>query len=287
MTQPPEEHGGQQGWGPSGSGYGQTPSYGQQGQGQPGQGPYQGAGQGGPQQGYGQGSYGQGPYGQGPYGQGAGQPGGYGHGPYGQPGPYGAGSQYNGGQYNLGQMPLGTRDPDDMSLPLYGATFTQAIRRFFKGYVKFTGRASRSEFWFAFLFQSLVNLVVLVPFAIAMIVFFTTATYASSDYSSPNTYNSYDSYGTSSDIVGYSAGALGFLVTMGILMTLVNLALILPYIALCWRRLHDSNMAGPFFFLTLIPFLYVGTILTIVFMVRQSDPAGQRYDVPPEQRPAV
>ena len=36
--------------------------------------------------------------------------------------------------------------------PLPDCTFGQAIARFFKKYVQFKGAASRSEFWWAFLF---------------------------------------------------------------------------------------------------------------------------------------
>jgi hypothetical protein len=36
--------------------------------------------------------------------------------------------------------------PSPMSLPLYGATFGQALSRFFRSYARFSGRASRSEY---------------------------------------------------------------------------------------------------------------------------------------------
>ena len=44
---------------------------------------------------------------------------------------------------NSGQVPL--------EAPLRGATFGQAFARFFKKYVIFHGRASRSEYWWWFL----------------------------------------------------------------------------------------------------------------------------------------
>lgn len=43
--------------------------------------------------------------------------------------------------------PLGATDPRDLTLPLYGATFGQAVTRFFRSYARFSGRASRSEYW--------------------------------------------------------------------------------------------------------------------------------------------
>ena len=45
--------------------------------------------------------------------------------------------------------PLGTVVP--LWAPLYGATMGQAWNRFWRKYADFSGRASRSEFWFAYL----------------------------------------------------------------------------------------------------------------------------------------
>lgn len=41
--------------------------------------------------------------------------------------------------------------------------FGQAITLFFKNYANFTGRASKSEYWWAFLFQSLAAMIVYIP----------------------------------------------------------------------------------------------------------------------------
>ena len=45
-----------------------------------------------------------------------------------------------------------TSDALILSRPLYGANFGQAVGRFFRKYATFTGRASRSEFWWVRLF---------------------------------------------------------------------------------------------------------------------------------------
>ena len=39
--------------------------------------------------------------------------------------------------------------PAPLDLPQYGATFGQAIARFWGKYTTFSGRASRSEYWWA------------------------------------------------------------------------------------------------------------------------------------------
>ena len=61
--------------------------------------------------------------------------------------------------------PLGPRaatDPHDLTLPLYGAPFGPALSRFFRSYVRFSGRASRSEFWWPVLAWNLVLLLLAV-----------------------------------------------------------------------------------------------------------------------------
>ena len=53
-----------------------------------------------------------------------------------------------------------------LSQPLYGATLGQAVKRYFTKYATTSGRASRSEYWWATLAVGLVNLV----FAILLVV---------------------------------------------------------------------------------------------------------------------
>lgn len=50
--------------------------------------------------------------------------------------------------------------PSDPAVaPLRGATFTQAVQRFFTRYALFRGRASRSEFWWWFLANVIIDAV--------------------------------------------------------------------------------------------------------------------------------
>ena len=92
-------------------------------------------------------SYGTGPApygGQAPYSD---QPAYGGQAPYpGGPAPYGAPNQF-------GAMSLA---PDVAPLP--GASFGEAVKRFFQRYAQFRGYASRSEFWWVALFNGLVGL---------------------------------------------------------------------------------------------------------------------------------
>ena len=165
------------------------------------------------------------------------------------------GQGYGGPGY--GGAPRGATSPDDLSLPLYGATFGQAIKRFFRNYVKFSGRASRSEFWFAYLF------LILAP-VIPMILGFAGSAIAGISASG-------DSYNSTPP-----GGATALMAIAGILLAVVFLATIIPFISVGWRRLHDANFPGPMFFLWLIP--GVGPIIVLILMVMEPKPEGQRFD---------
>ncbi|MGO1290732.1 MULTISPECIES: DUF805 domain-containing protein [Brevibacterium] len=173
-----------------------------------------------------------------------------------------AGQGY-GGQ-GFGGAPRGAASPDDLSLPLYGASFGQAVKRFFKNYVNFKGRASRSEYWFAALF---VFLLLLIPGILSGIGAAQTLSAAA---------GSIDPATGQMNSVAAGGGSVLSMIG-GTLSTLIGLALFIPQLAISWRRLHDANLAGPFWFLGLIPF--VGGIILIVLMVLPSKPEGQRFDV--------
>ena len=59
--------------------------------------------------------------------------------------------------------------PPSLDLPHYGIGFVDAVKRGFKKYATFTGRASRSEYWWWTLFTFVIYLVLgLVTFAVGM-----------------------------------------------------------------------------------------------------------------------
>lgn len=138
-----------------------------------------------------------------------------------------------------------------LSAPLYGATLGQAVTRFFKKYATFSGRASRSEFWWFFLVNFVVGGVLYgIALAAGAIGF------------------SVDANGQLQQATGPFIAALPYILWV--------LATIVPWLALAWRRLHDTNKSGAFYFLGLIPF--VGGIIVLIFFLLPSDPAGARFD---------
>lgn len=190
------------------------------------------------------------------------------------PAPQYAAPQYAAPQYPTGSglpgpgEPFdGAASPEDLTRPLYGATFGQAIRRFFKNYAKFSGRASRSEYWWLTLFLVLVMLVPWILYIIGAVMVGVT-----------NSLDAAGGYGTEIDATGPGAAAgLGLIAIGGILLLVIALGTLVPSLALTWRRLHDANLPGPLFFLGLIP--SVGTIVLIVLAILSPKPEGRRYDV--------
>jgi uncharacterized membrane protein YhaH (DUF805 family) len=191
------------------------------------------------QQQYVQQQYGQQPYGQPQYDQPQ----------YGQP-QYGQ-RQY--GQPQYGQQPYGQQQPWSGSTgtpaiwePLYGASFGEAVARFFRKYRVYTGRASASEFWFAVLFHTLVSLVLYIALSVA---------------------------GTMAESTGGASAALLF----AALMLIWVLGTLLPLLGLYARRLQDANLNRNFLLLLFVPF---GNLAVLVMVCMASNPLGERFDKP-------
>ncbi|MFZ7087249.1 DUF805 domain-containing protein [Curtobacterium sp. RRHDQ10] len=143
--------------------------------------------------------------------------------------------------------------------PWYGISFPRAFTRFWKKYAAFSGRASRSEYWW----WSLWNVIVVA--VLSTIVGVIAA--ATGDYS---THAAATSTGASAGVETQSPA--------GIILVVWYLAVLIPTIAIQVRRLHDVNLRGWWVLLALIPFL--GGIAVLVMTILPSNPEGQRFDRP-------
>lgn len=131
--------------------------------------------------------------------------------------------------------------PQQTGHPRPSVSFPTAIKLFFKNYAVFNGRASRSEFWWVFLLNVLVETIL-------------------------ETINSRLG-GTPSDPTTI------YMVVSGVW----EVATIVPKIALSVRRIHDTNRSGFHYFWVLLPF--IGWIVLLVFYCQSSHPdAWRRYD---------
>lgn len=120
-------------------------------------------------------------------------------------------------------------------------TFANAVRSALTQYATFSGRARRSEYWFFVLFNVLVSIVAAIL----------------------------------DTVVGSNLGA-----GTGIFSLVVTLGLLVPGLAVSWRRLHDTDRSGGWFFISLIPI--VGPILLIVWQAQDSTPGANKYGPSPK-----
>jgi uncharacterized membrane protein YhaH (DUF805 family) len=138
-----------------------------------------------------------------------------------------------------------------LDAPRYGASFGEAVSRGFRKYATFSGRASRSEYWWWMLMHAMV---VTVLYIVLIAGGFIGATVDADGETMPGPM--------------FGVGAVLFLIW--------ELGTIVPILALCWRRLHDTNHSGAFYFLAFVPI--VGGIIYLVFTLLPADPAGARFD---------
>jgi uncharacterized membrane protein YhaH (DUF805 family) len=158
------------------------------------------------------------------------------------------------------QVPGVSASAPPLWAPYYGAPFGEAVRRVFKKYAAFSGRAGRAEYWW----WALVGVVVAVVLNVVIAAGMETST---------------DSYAGNA----YSAPTPGPLSAVGyVLLAVWGLGVVVPSLALTVRRLHDVNLSGWTILLGLVPFL--GGLAVLVFTLLPPNPAGQRFDQP---RPAA
>ncbi len=144
-----------------------------------------------------------------------------------------------------------TSDALILSRPLYGANFGQAVGRFFRKNATFTGRASRSEFWWVRLFLVVLSVVVALPASLIV------------GLTSERRFNGTLVYSP----VGIAATVVAILIAV---------ALLIPEVALTVRRLHDANYSGWYYLLGLVP--SVGGIIILILTLSSSRPEGVRFD---------
>ena len=115
-----------------------------------------------------------------------------------------------------------------------------------KKYAVFNGRARRKEYWYFFLFNIIISIVLAV--------------------------------------IDGVTGSLSPEAGMGLLGTIYTLAVLVPGIAVSVRRLHDTERSGWWLLIALIPL--IGAIVLLVFMVQDSKPGQNQYGANPKDATA-
>ena len=123
--------------------------------------------------------------------------------------------------------------------------FTSAIKSGLSNYFKFSGRASRSEYWYFYLFYVIV----------------------------------YVAAGFIDGFLGiYLIQPTELSAGTGLLAGLAPLGLFIPILALTWRRLHDLDKSGALFF---IGFTCIGLIPLLIWHVTKGTDGPNRFGPDP------
>lgn len=127
----------------------------------------------------------------------------------------------------------------------------ESVRTCFGKYADFQGRASRSEFWWFFLFTALVSLALSLPLYVLMVIVAVA--------------------GNSSTGAGVAAVIT---IIWSIIVTVVAIGLLIPLLAAGARRLHDYGQSAWFLLLYFVP---CGNIVLIVLWALGGTPGDNPY----------
>lgn len=111
-----------------------------------------------------------------------------------------------------------------------------------KKYAVFSGRARRKEYWFFFLFNLIISIIL--------------------------------------GVIDNATGTFDPETGVGILGTIYLLAVLIPAIAVTVRRLHDTGRTGWWILISFIPL--IGAIVLLVFLVFDSEPESNQYGPNPK-----
>lgn len=119
-------------------------------------------------------------------------------------------------------------------------SFKQAVSSVFHNYANFSGRARRSEYWYFVLFNLIVGVVL--------------------------------------GIIDAILGENSLLATA--ISGLYSLAVLVPSLAVCWRRLHDIGKSGAWWLLVFVPL--VGAIILVIWFAKDTQPGENQYGPDPK-----
>ncbi|WP_181954198.1 DUF805 domain-containing protein [Kocuria coralli] len=158
---------------------------------------------------------------------------------------------------HIAERPADYHDPDEEA-PVK-ASLLCAIRLFYDRYYQFSGRSSRSEYWW--IFSLLVTITTGYSALTALFGGGRPALITTQDAAQLNAFGS----------------SLSFVFLVVLLISAI------PFVALTVRRLHDGNSSG--WWALLLLFTTPGWVALAVFALRPSRPDGARFDKPPAPEP--
>ncbi len=144
-------------------------------------------------------------------------------------------------------------------------TFQESVKTVLsKKYATFSGRASRSEYWWYSLFCFIVAMVCIAAGLALGALFGGAAAMQGGD-----------------SVLDHGVAGFGIGFLIGYLILLIfALATLVPSIAVTVRRLHDSGRSGWWYLLSFVP--YVGGIVLFIFMLLEGQPGENKYGPAPD-----
>ncbi len=143
-------------------------------------------------------------------------------------------------------------------------TFGKSISKCFRNYAVFTGRASRSEYWWFALFNFIIGLLIAAIFV--AVLYFTLRSRLNA--SPMGAVISSDSILSDEELETWAT-------TLTAIYGLYGLLVFLPSLGVTIRRLHDSGRSGWNYLWVLFPF--IGSIILLIFLLMPSMPAANKY----------
>jgi len=130
--------------------------------------------------------------------------------------------------------------------------FGESVRLFFKNYTNFQGRSRRAEYWWPVLMYVMAYVALIVVTG-----------------------------------VGSALGDLGgiLIAIAGIAYFLFALAILIPMLAVGFRRLHDTDKSAWWLLISFVPI--VGSIVLLIFFVSEGTKGSNKYGPDPKGGSAV
>ena len=128
----------------------------------------------------------------------------------------------------------------------------EAYKKFWKGYVDFTGRSTRSDYWFAYL----ANMLTVIAFYVLLAIFGGIASATESSF----------------------LAVISFIILF--IFFAFGIAAILPGIAVTVRRLRDAGYHWAYIFIPLIPFVGIFILIFLLCQPTEVEVPSNNVDNP-------
>ncbi|MFW0111922.1 DUF805 domain-containing protein [Rothia sp. CCM 9416] len=152
-------------------------------------------------------------------------------------------------------------------------SFGQALKNWRKYMFRFSGRASRSEFWWVMLVWFIISLVLSIIALVAVVPTFNHLQQLQEAAST--SLDAYNEYRQASNELGPALA--GKTLIFALIIGVFGIVQFVTMLGLWWRRLQDANFHGAFY---LLSFAGPGAIVPLIMAILLSNPAGVRFDKP-------